>query len=127
MDDFDWNRLIDAWISYIDTPDEREREQHWWAHEQVIDWETPPPNNQDMLWNFILKTYQRHLSDCALHILAFGPLQSLIEEFGAEYIDRIEKLAREDPAFNHLLGGVCGEDAPAEIRARVEKVRNSTW
>ena len=76
-----------------------------------------------MLWKFILKTYKRNLSEQTLADLAAGPLEDLIADFGAQYIEQIEDLARKDARFNHLLGGVWQRGGPKDIWARVVHVR----
>jgi len=127
MDDARLNLIIDEWILYQDMPKGEEREKHWWAVEQVMDWDLKSSGDPEMLWQFILKTYKRKLSDRALGNLAAGPLEELISKFGSKYIDRIEKLAREDEQFNYLLGGVWQLNATPEIWSRVERVRKTVW
>jgi hypothetical protein len=127
MDDQKLNELIDAWIAYYDAPKSREREKFEWAAQAVLAWSGRSSGDSEMLWQFIMAAYKRDLSDLVLANLAAGPVEDLIANFGAKYIDRIEELARQDPRFNQLLGGVWKRGGPGDIWDRVIRARNTEW
>jgi hypothetical protein len=78
-------------------------------------------------WQIILAVLSLRPKDNVVGMLAAGPLEDLIDDNGAEFIERIEEEARKSPAFRHLLGGVWRSSTP-EIWARVEKARAGiTW
>jgi hypothetical protein len=126
MDETKLNEIINAWI--IAEEAERgspEHESNWWAIEQVMDW-TYERQGED-LWQFITTAYKRGLSDKAFGALAAGPLEDLLAQQGPEFIERIEELARKDPEFNELLGGVWQNTMDDEIWRRVQAARLNTW
>ncbi|KAB2308260.1 hypothetical protein F8A87_11055 [Betaproteobacteria bacterium SCN2] len=126
MNEMDWQSLIDAWIAGTDAgPNSLEYEKNWWAIKKVMDWTFQ--NNHDLLWQFILRTYQRELTDRTLDVLAAGPLEDLISKYGSIYIDRIEILAKKDECFNYLLGGVWQNTASDDIWVRVLQLRREVW
>jgi hypothetical protein len=53
------------------------------------------------------------ISEEVLGVLAAGPLEDLIHDKGDDFIERIELLARRDPAFRLLLRGVWESGSPA--------------
>ena len=84
----------------------------------------PGPENLDPedAWRVILAVLSLKPNANIIGILAAGPLEDLIEDQGAKFIDRIEDEARRNPAFRHLLGGVW-ESGTREIWTRIEKAR----
>jgi hypothetical protein len=116
-------KIVDAWVTAYGAEERSAtRKENQWAVDEV-NGATPA-----FLWEFILATYKRtDLSDLAISVLAAGPVEELLSYAGAEYIDRIEILARQDPAFNNLLGGVWQLNTPDAIWKRVEKVRLKSW
>src|ERR1044072_8098587 len=122
----DLNEIVDAWLIAAVTKDgSPERESNWWAMEQVIDWHLE--RQGEHLWQFITTAYKRDLSDRAVGLLAAGPLEDLLAEQGPEFIDRVEELARKDPKFNYLLGGVWRNSMTAEVWERVQAARHKVW
>jgi len=77
----------------------------------------------DRLWPFILEAYKRDLPDKMIAVLAAGPLEDLLDKRGEDFIDRIEELARTDPKFKDLLGGVWRTTMTEEVWQRVQAVR----
>jgi hypothetical protein len=126
MDETELTRIVDAWIAG-ENADERshERESHWWAIELVMDWALE--RQGDHLWRFILAVYKRDLSNKVKAVLAAGPLEDLLAKQGSEFIDRVEELARKDPKFNNLLGGVWQNMMSNEIWQRVQAARHQVW
>ena len=126
MDDNELNKIVDAWIAAHELAnDSPEREECRWAVDRVMDWKFE--GQPELLWRFVLSSYERKLTDKVIAVLAAGPLEDLISEFGADYIERIETLARRDPKFNFLLGGVWRSDTRDDVWKRIEAVRLKVW
>ena len=122
----DLDEIVNAWIAGENaTEGSPERESNWWAIEQVLDWALNREGEQ--LWQFITATYKRDLSDRAVGALAAGALEDLLAKHGPEFIDRVEVLARQDPKFNYLLGGVWRNTMTDEVWQRVQKARLHVW
>jgi len=61
-------------------------------------------------------------------VLAAGPLEQVLSNHGGEIIDRVETLARQDPSFSSLLGGVWQNAMSDSVWERVQKYCNkSGW
>lgn len=122
----DLDKIVDAWIAATNAADgSPEYESNWWAIEQVMDWALDHQGEQ--LWQFITVAYKRDLSDKAVGMLAAGPLEDLLARQGPEFIDRVEELARKDPQFNYLLGGVWRNTMTDEVWQRVQTARHEVW
>jgi hypothetical protein len=102
-----------------------EYETNWWAVSEVMDWTLE--GDGERLWQFILEVYKRDLPDKVIAVLAAGPLEDLLAKQGVDFIDRIEELARRDPKFNHLLGGVWRNTMTDEVWHRVQLIRKHVW
>lgn len=126
MDEVELVKIVDAWIAGESaergTPD---HEANDWAINEVSAW--PYEGNGDLLWQFILAAYQRDLPDRVIAILAAGPVEDLLTKEGPNFIDRIEELARKDPKFNFLLGGVWHNTMADDVWQRVQSIRNHVW
>jgi hypothetical protein len=126
MNKIDLNNLAESWIAGQDCePDTPEYKDNWWAIEQIIDWSLE--GEDELLWQFILITYRRDMSDRVAAVFAAGPLEDLLAKHGQKYIDRIEKLALEDEKFNMLLGGVWHNTMTSEVWNRVQTARKQVW
>jgi len=97
----------------------------WWATERTF--HCLRRDHAEDLWDFVLLVLSKRPNDLVLGCLAAGPLEDLIAYDGQYFIDRIELLARQDPAFKDLLGGVWQNQTPEEIWQRVERCRVDTW
>jgi hypothetical protein len=127
MTDADLNRLVDAWIAFHTEPEKPlEQKEHWWAAQQVMEWMLPEAEPES-LWQFIIAAYKREMLDIAVASLAAGPLEDLLAHHGADYIEQVETLARQDPKFRHLLGGVWKNAMTDDIWQRIEAVRGVMW
>ena len=60
-------------------------------------------------------------------LLAAGPLEDLLSAHGDSMLDKIETLARREPAFRRLLNGVWLSSASPAIQERLAKYLNSPW
>ena len=120
----DIKSLSQEWIKAGESADDSSRENHW-SIEYVLDLDLD--GKFDELWSFILYTYKQDVSNKVIEILAAGPLEDLLANDGETYIDEIEVLARKDPKFNNLLGGVWKNAMSDSLWERVCKARNKAW
>jgi hypothetical protein len=97
--------------------------QLWWSKQKFFDLEIDDPES---IWAAILLTIEKTSDHRVIGGVAAGPLEDLIENHGAAWIDRIELEARRNPKFRHLLGGVWKSSTP-EIWSRVENARVKSW
>jgi hypothetical protein len=126
MDEVELDRIITAWVAAQQAKSgSPEYATNWWAVSEVMDWALE--GDGDRLWQFILEIYKRDLSDNIIAVLAAGPLEDLLAKRGVDFIDRIEELARKDPKFNYLLGGVWRNTMTDEVWQRVQAIRNHVW
>ena len=126
MDEIDLSEIVTAWVAGENAdPGSPEREVNDWAIEHVILSSLRPEG--DFLWEFVLAAYKRDLPDKVVAVLAAGPLEDLLAKQGAEFIDRVEELARKDPKFNYLLGGVWRSSINDPVWQRVQSIRNHVW
>ena len=120
------NEILNAWIAAEEAEEGSPlHESNWWAVSQVIDWSLE--RQGERLWQFITAAYKRDLSDKVVSSLAAGPLEDLLAKQGPEFIERVEELARKDPQFNYLLGGVWRNTMTDEIWQRVQTARHNVW
>ncbi len=120
------SEIVDAWVAAnCAEPGSPEYESNWWAIDQVMDWSLDHEGEQ--LWQFITVAYKRELPDKAVGMLAAGPLEDLLAKQGPVFIDRVQELARRDPQFNYLLGGVWRNAMTKEVWQRVQTARNEVW
>ena len=111
--------LVASWIACGNAAQgSEEHEKHFWAVNRVMDLELDDP---ELLWKLILEITEFELSEKAASSLAAGPVESLLAHHGKDFIDRIEKEARENSRFRDILRGVWQNLMPDDIWARVEK------
>ena len=126
MDDAEFNQIVDAWIAGETAhEDSSEREANWWAIERVMDWSLQ--HDGESLWRFILAVYQRNIPSNVAGVLASGPIEDLLAYDGPQFIERVEELARTDPKFNWLLGGVWRNAMTDDVWRRLQSARNQIW
>jgi hypothetical protein len=124
MEPYNIYKTIDAYfLRFTAEKGTADYENSSWATDLVLDWEME--GDSDSLWEFILVAYKRELPDDLLAILAAGPLEDLLAKFGPAYIDRVEDLARTDPKFNRLLGGVWRNSMTEDVWQRVQAARTT--
>lgn len=117
----DLDNLVDKWIRAQETEQSQSSHNHW-SVDYVIDLNVQDRFNE--LWAFVLQVYKRDISDNTLMNLAAGPLEDLLASAGPKYIDEVEELARKDPKFRKLLGGVWQNDINDDLWNRVKKAAN---
>ena len=126
MNKAELDKIVTAWIAAEQAKrGSPEHDTNWWAVSEVLDWALE--GDGDLLWEFILEVYKRDLTDKAIGVLAAGPLEDLLAKRGADFIDRIEELARKDPKFNYVLGGVWRNSMTDDVWQRVQAIRNHVW
>jgi len=119
---------LQNWVNtYIqaEESDETIHENHplFWAIERFID---APYEAPEECWAAILEVLNKEPSQKVIGVLAAGPLEDLIEAHGPEYIERIEREAKNNPKFRYLLGGVW-ESSTSEVWDRIEEARGAAW
>jgi hypothetical protein len=97
--------LAAAWIDATEGgTGSRAHAENWWAIEKLLD---PSRKEPEEAWKVIIAVLERTaLSAQVVASLAAGPLDDLLGYHGLMFIGRVEELARSDPDFNLLLGGV---------------------
>ncbi|WP_444897042.1 DUF6869 domain-containing protein [Microbulbifer sp. SSSA005] len=118
--------FINQWISHQEETWEEEEAENHWTDDYLIDLAITDGGDSE-LWDFILKTYRRELSESVLAILAAGPLEDLLARNGESYIEQIEQLARKDSKFKFLLGGVWKNSMSETLWSRVSAVKGEPW
>ena len=91
-----------------------------WSAQCVFELDRYP----ELLWQFCVMALDLAENRWQVTLLAAGPLEDLIARDGAEFIDRIEELARRSARFRYALSGVWpqGKGATATWK-RVEAAR----
>jgi len=117
------NRRSHVW-NFDNVLHEVKGEDNFWAFEQLVDLCRTDP---DTSWDIILNILHTPHDDAVTAVLAAGPLEDLLGNFGAEIIERVEERATSDAAFKDLLGGVWPSRIAKDVWARVESCRRKTW
>ena len=60
-------------------------------------------------------------------LLAAGLCEDFIFRYGDIYINVMEELARLNPRFRHVLGGVWRPHVSDEVWSRIEAARGEPW
>ena len=103
---------------------EKTRSTCWWAVERFMHF--PDLGHAEDAWIAILEIVARKPPAQVISMLAAGPLEDLINKWGASFIERIELKARQEPDFRHVLGGVWQCRSP-EVWARISRLRGTPW
>ncbi|NIT14624.1 MAG: hypothetical protein GTN99_10395, partial [Candidatus Dadabacteria bacterium] len=99
------DNLASAYINYYLSKNKTSDNTNWWAVEKLMYVGSDELSAQDCL-SAILVILSKNPPFNVISNLAAGPLEDLIHECGEEVINDIEMLARQNPKFKHLLGGV---------------------
>jgi hypothetical protein len=81
----------------------------------------------ETVWPAILKIVEHELTDEQIVLLAAGPMEDLLADHGAQFIERVEAEAERNPRLNYLLGGVWRSSMKEDIWERVQKARKEAW
>ena len=111
-------QFIREWIKQQEKSCADENSELHWTDDHLIN--LMLHGQFEELWNFVLRTYKRDLSQDVISILAAGPLEDILAKKGEEYIGRTELLAANDEKFKYLLGGVWQNSMSDEVWARVQ-------
>lgn len=113
-------KVADAWVEELS---KQKSDPGHWAIQTVIGWKSQP----ELVWNFIMYVVRQEVNWQVTGNLAAGPLEDLLSSNGPQYIDRVELLARRDPKFNYLLGGVWQQGMTNDVWERVQRARLKIW
>ena len=117
--------LAEKWIAAAEFDGKPPSDNHW-AIDYVI--ELPYDKKFNELWLFIKHAYKKDISNEIIEMLAAGPMEDLLSYAGESYIQEIEDLARKDPKFASLLGGVWESSMSGEVWKRIQKFADkSGW
>src|SRR5262249_29793809 len=112
--------IAEAWIRLMKADEgSSEEAANDWAFSLVHDMIDDDPQQGSSM---ILEILRRDDSVAIMEVLSAGPLEDLLVEHGAAFIDRVETEARLNPVFARLLGGVWKRQMTDEIWARVQAV-----
>lgn len=120
----DIETLSREWIKAQEGETDSSGNNHW-SIDYVID--LTLDGKSEELWSFIKHTYKQKLPNSVVEVLAAGPMEDLLANFGDKYIEEIEALAKTDKEFKELLGGVWQNSMSDELWERVCKIRGKTW
>jgi len=120
------HKLAEAWIKHTHAfKEDQNADEFAWAWDKTFDLRC---NDPESLWKLILEISGLDQSIVVSEILAAGPLEDLLSNYGQDYIAIVEKTAQEDPSFASLLGGVWKNTMTNEVWERVQRVWNrSGW
>ncbi len=113
-----FQKFVDEWIAAqgIDreSPDYNPNN---WAIQLACKWSYGKP---EQVWRLIVAVFERDVSDEVLMMVGCSPLEELLCNWGPEYIDKVEELARNDERFLKSLRCVWGwTRMPQPIWARL--------
>ena len=121
----DKRKLVAAWIAlHHAKAKSSEYDNNFWAFTALPDLcETSP----DFGWELIEEIRKSDGSDVILANLAAGPLEELLAQHGAKFIERIEKQAQNDEQYRKLLGAMWQNDIPDDVWKRVKRVAGPSF
>jgi hypothetical protein len=110
--------LVTLWLA--DNTAERQDDDVPWSAFCVLELGSHP----DAVWTFVRKSLASAETVWQVVMLAAGPLEDLIAEHGAAFIDRIEHEAGHSARFRFALTGVWPQgNRQRAVWARVEAAR----
>ena len=121
MENYNEEKLIRHWIRYHEFEEySPERKEYFWAEIKINDYiETDP----ELAWKLLLNILSRDINQRAIGLLAAGPLEDLLSDYGPQLIDRVEKEARINPKFRIALTGVWQGGMTDDIWKRVQEAQ----
>lgn len=112
--------LAEGWIKHAHAfREDKDADEFDWAWDKAFDLRYEDPAS---LWKLILEINKIDQTSVVSEILAAGPLEDLLSDYGQDYIAIVEKTAQEDPCFASLLGGVWKSSMTDEVWERVQRV-----
>jgi ABC-type nitrate/sulfonate/bicarbonate transport system substrate-binding protein len=107
--------LVEAYLRHYAEKDD----SLFWAWQQLQDYLSSDPARA---WSLTLKLIAAAPTPEALSYIGAGPLEDLLYGRGEQFIDEVERLARQDPKFRRALQGVYNEsESPGDVHDRVNK------
>lgn len=119
------NELISSWIKLQFT--ERESDDFYNLIWSDADLDFTVKNDPDIAWLIILKIIERNKSNTILEQLSSGHFKNFIIYHGKNYIELIEKQAREDHDFAILLGGLLDGETFKMVDDTIWERIKSVW
>jgi hypothetical protein len=119
MSNEELDQLADAWIGYWHAPKGSFIRERLADTTDLYELEYHDPEN---LWKLIILIHRKDQSATIQEVLSAGPVENLLKLHGESFIDRVEALARTDPSFAKLLGGVWQGRMGDAIWSRVQAV-----
>ncbi len=124
IDELEVDRVATAYINHYRC-NKAEKEAFAWAFGKVDDYCSGEPENG---WKVLLRlTFMSDNSPQDLAYIAAGPAEQLLTKHGDQFVDRFIELARKEPRFRHLLGGVWKSAMPERIWSRIQEVSGPSW
>ena len=114
--------LARAWVEHHSKA-EKDQDRNW---QTLYDYETElVGDDPDKMIDWILEILKIEDNPMMISLLAAGMLENVT---GMHTIDRIEREAKANPRFLHLLGGVWYITAPEPLKARLDAIlKGSQW
>ena len=81
------------------------------------------PDEPEDCWRFIQIACELKPSVEQLGLLGAGIFEDLMDEFGEQFIDRIEVLAAVNPALQTVVDGAWTMSMPLQIAERIEAIQ----
>jgi hypothetical protein len=105
--------VVDAYLRNFSEKDD----SLFWGFLQVQDYVRNDPVHA---WRLTLQLIAAAPTPEALSYVAAGPLEDLLYGRGEQFINEVERLARQDPKFRRALRSVYNESAsPGDVHDRV--------
>jgi hypothetical protein len=96
----DLNTLADTYLRHHDT----NRDEDFWAWEEVS--EIVRSRDVDRAWEITFLLLKKATSDDELACIAAGPLEDLVDGYGDNALDRLERACDEDSRLQFALSGI---------------------
>ena len=124
MTDKSDEQVASAWIEERKNYEERRRMQSLWALKALDNiCKTDPARGLRIVEQICNEDH----SDSIIEVLAAGPMENLLANHGREIIEQVEEIARRNPVFRELLGGVWQRETETAVWERIVAARSQTW
>lgn len=117
------DQLADAWIA-LQSASKQERDALFWAWETL---DVLVDRDPEMAWQVIDLIWRRDKEDMTLANLAAGPVEDLLVRHGAAFIERMYLIARREPVFRKLLGGVWRNSIAEPVWQRLKEIAGPSF
>ena len=116
------DKLVDDWITFryqMDRAKSKEDEDKIKSYDMDLMDHCLIPKLPKLSLSIILKILEKDSSDEVMSVLAAGELEDLLSLHGEEIFGLIEELAKKNPKFKKLLGGVWQGGMSDEFYKRI--------